>query len=154
MTTFKNPWGSDGIFGKNNAASTSVIDELSKRDRVGLGGEVTNDSDLNWLVSGGANSKLEEFITIPPGTNSDGVPEVGNILDGDVDALWPIGGQKIKNGKSGKIVSSGVFKIGSLDNANIVGNYTTGYTITDFTEYFKEGDEPTGWKLPKEWGGK
>ena len=60
------------------------------------GGEVTNDSSESWLISGASNSNESDFIWLPPGKNSDELPEVKTRLNGDVDAVWPAG-QKLKN---------------------------------------------------------
>jgi len=71
------------------------------------------------------------------------------VLDSDVDAVWPAG-KKIKNKNTGEIVDSGVFKLRGHRFTNIEGNINDGYVIFDFSIYFKEGDEPIGWKLPDE----
>ena len=119
-----------------------------QRELWGLvGGEVTNDTDQSWLISGGSNSKPEHFFWLLPGKNSDDIPEVDKLLNSDVDAVWP-NGKNIKNGKTKKVVNNGVFKLKSHQNANIEGNSDVGYVISDFWEYFAEGKFPGGWSIP------
>lgn len=114
------------------------------------GGEVTNDSDISWLISGGSNSDSKDFKMLLPGQNSDDLDWTERQLGGDVDAVWPAG-MMIKNYYTGEEVDGGVFKLKSHRNTNIDGNKVDGYRIWDFSVYYKEGEMPSGWKLPDEW---
>lgn len=125
---------------------TKEATSLQKEDKF-LGGEVTNDSDTSWLVSGASNSKSEHFISVPSNTNTDNMQSINDILDGDVDAVWPAG-KPIKNYYTSEIVTSGAFKLNDLRNTNIRGNSKDGYLIWDFSTYFKESELPQGWSPP------
>ena len=119
-----------------------------------LGGEVTNDSDISWLISGASNSDPKHFMYLPPSANSDSLPEVKKSLTGDVDAVWPAGITiKYMEGKETKEVNDGVFKIEDHRNANIEGTFEEGYMISDFYVYVPKAEISTseftqGWKLP------
>ena len=88
IENFKNPWAKGGEYYPDWFGGEKVLE--SSLIKI-LGGEVTNDSDISWLISGGSNSDAKDFIWLPPNTNSDHLPEVKNRLKGDVDAVWPPG---------------------------------------------------------------
>ncbi len=130
------------------------VDAANKRvqrklESLGLGGEVTNDTDIPWLISGKSNREVEDFIWLPPGKNSDDLNEVEAQLNGDVDAVWP-NGVPVKNADTDEIVSDGVFKLSDLRNTNIEGDAEKGYQMSDFSNYFSEGKFPKGWELPSQ----
>lgn len=112
-----------------------------------FGGEVTNDSNVSWLISGESNSSEEHFIWLPPGKNSDELPEVASKLKGDVDAVWPAG-KKLKNYYTENVWSSGAFKLTTIQNTNIDEDDNGQAQIWDFNQYFSDNDLPAGWKLP------
>ena len=143
---FKNPWGENGKYWKDNALQNNVLES----DSSFIGGEVTNESDTAWLVSGASNSDYRHFIWLPPNTNSDKYDPIIKKLDSDVDAIWPAG-KPIKNSSTGEIVTSGAFKLRDHRNTNIDGSATTGYIISDFSVYYKNDELPPNWKLPKEY---
>lgn len=119
----------------------------AKKEGKWLGGEVTNYSDRNWWVSGGSNSRPEHFISVPPGKNTDKMTSVQEILDSDVDAVWP-GGFPLRIGRNGETVTSGAFKLRDHRNTDIYGNAEEGYYIEDYTSYFTEAELPEGWSFP------
>ncbi|MFT6983028.1 MAG: hypothetical protein ACJAUD_001799 [Crocinitomicaceae bacterium] len=113
-----------------------------------LGGEVTNDSDTKWLVSGASNSKESDFKWLYPGKNSQNVKSItSSDIGDDVDAVWPAG-KKLKNYNSGNVHTSGAYKLKSHRNTNIDGSVAKGYRIWDFTQYFYPSNLPSGWSLP------
>lgn len=125
-----------------------VKPEEAKEEAGILGGEVTNESDRSWLISGGSNSNVNDFLWLHPNTNSDDVSYVDTQLDGDVDAVWP-NGVEIKNYYTNEIVTTGAFKLRDHRNTNIIGNAEEGYTIYDFSFYFTPDQLPAGWSLPE-----
>ncbi len=137
---------------KNEWDESSKTDDLFGNpinDYGIIGGEVTNETDLRWLISGASNSNANDFALLPPRMNSDEFGWVKQRLKGDVDAVWPAG-MKLKNGKTGVVVQYGAFKISDPDNANIVEEDGV-FVIYDFKTYFAENNLPQGWKLPDIW---
>lgn len=114
----------------------------------GLGGEVTNDSDVHWLISHGSNSNPNDFLWLPPGKNSD---EYFGIKDLDIDAVWAYPYDRKVYYVAGPwpvLVERGVFKLRDHRNVNITGTKVKGYKVYDASQYFLEGKFPQGWKLP------
>lgn len=142
---FKNPWSEQGEHWPPKWMDSNS-DEMPHSF---LGGEVTNNSDTNWLISGVSNSNQDHFVWLFPNTNSDEMELVRTILEGDVDAVWPAG-KKIRNSETGDIVTSGAFKL--KDNRNTLIEGSDGdYTIYDFSVYYKDDALPIGWKLPSKY---
>jgi hypothetical protein len=145
---FKNPWAKGGEYYPDWLDGQNMLEsEDSSSANKWLGGEVTNETDKFWLISGGSNSNEKDFIWLPPNTNSDDLPSVNKQLGGDVDAVWPAG-QKLKNYYSGQTVTSGAFKLRDHKNTNIIKKDGE-YIIYDFSEYFPDNKLPSGWKLPQ-----
>jgi hypothetical protein len=116
-------------------------------EKINLGGEVNNNTDIPWLISGKSNSRIEDFIWLPLGKNSDDIKQVEEQLDGDVDAVWP-NSTPVKNKETGKMVRDGAFKLKDMRNTDIDGTAKKGYEISSFSKYFSEGKLPKGWALP------
>lgn len=114
-----------------------------------FGGEVTNESDTSWLISGNSNSNEGDFNWLPPNTNSDDMKWVKDKLDGDVDAVWPAG-KALKNKSTGEIVTSGAFKLRDHRNTNIIKKNNE-YIIYDFSIYYPDDALPPGWELPQKY---
>lgn len=125
----------------------SLASDEIKSEPDYFGGEVTNDSNVSWLISGESNSSEDHFIWLPPGKNSDELPEVAEKLKGDVDAVWPAG-KKLKNYYTGNIWTSGAFKLKTYQNTNIDEDDSGQNQIWDFNQYFSDSSLPSGWKLP------
>lgn len=145
---FKNPWAKGGEFYPEELLKPAVAVLNNSNLESWIGGEVTNESDVPWVVSGISNSNPNHFAWLPKGRNSDNYEPVRKVVDGDVDAIWPLG-QKIRLGsKSGKLVTSGAIKIRDHRNANIYGNANDGYYIQDYSVYYDSKSLPSEWKEP------
>lgn len=133
---------------KDNFQAEDLKNKYSKiKYYFKLGGEVDNESDIKWLISGESNSNERDFIWLPPNTNSDKLVEVKTILDRDVDAVWVLD-TPIKMYSTGEVVHKGVFKLMDHRNTNIIGDKMNGYAIKDYSVYFKNS-YPSGWRLPE-----
>lgn len=140
---WKNEWAS--------AADSGEATESPEPQGKGkiLGGEVTNETSLKWLISGGSNSDEKDFALLPAHTNSDNFEQVRKQLKEDVDAVWPAG-MDLVNGNTRESVKYGAFKLRDYRNTNIVEEDGL-YVIYDFSVYFTEDNLPEGWKLPDAW---
>ena len=139
---FTNPWSEQG-----EHWPPKWMDNSSDESPEGfLGGEVTNNSDTNWLISGVSNSNKDHFLWLFPNTNSDDMELVHTNLDGDVDAVWPAG-KMLKNSETGEVVTSGAFKLHSVQNSEIIGQNGE-YSIVNFYAYYSDENLPEGWRLP------
>lgn len=137
--------GSEGLL-QLKAQNTQATADQNVYASNQFGGEVTNSTNVSWLISGGSNSSEQDFNWLPPNTNSDNMQWVRDQLKGDVDAVWPAG-KELKNISTGKIVTSGAFKLRDHRNTNI-DKENKGYVIYDFSKYFSSDNLPPGWKLP------
>ena len=145
---FKNPWAQGGAFFINWIDNFKNNVSNDNEAQLEFGGEVTNESDVSWAVSGISNSNVEHFAWLPRNKNSDDYLPIHDQLNGDVDAIWPLG-QKIRLGsQSGKLVTSGAIKIVDYHNANIYGDSKNGYYITDYYHHYPSGSLPDGWVEP------
>lgn len=144
-----NIWGVDILDSKDSNDPKSVYYKGNSETAKILGGEVTNETNVSWLISGGSNSNENDFNWLPPNTNSDNWEWVNKQLSGDVDAVWPAG-QKIKDYNTGKIVTSGAFKLRDHRNTNIIKENGE-YVIYDFSIYYSDNQLPQGWRLPSKY---
>jgi len=132
--------------------SGSFLDQIKQSFKgiyksLGGGGEVDNNTDTSFLVSGVDNSDQSDFFVLSPNTNSDDVPAIVEGLDGDVDAVWP-NGTAVKASASGIEFSSGAFKLNDTQNTAINGDKKSGYVITSYERYYPGHALPPGWHLP------
>lgn len=118
---------------------------------AGFGGEVTNESDIPWSISG-KNDKTGKpfFFNLRPNQNSDDIKGVKKNVNGDIDAIWPNGKTVNANKEKTTIYNAhGAFKVEDFDNANITGNKDEGYEVTDYYKYIKNPSSEFGYSFNK-----
>lgn len=115
----------------------------------GFGGEVTNESDVPWIISGKDDSSQQPFFfNLNPDQKSDDNHEIKEKINGDVDAIWPNG--KTVEAPNEKVTiynAKGAFKIEDFDNANILGEKVEGYKINDYYKYLDKPKDELGYDL-------
>ncbi len=114
-----------------------------------FGGEVTNQTKVDWLISAGGNRHEKDFVWLPSGENSDESELVDEKLgqSPDIDAVWPAGKTlKAQGMKIGKV--DGAFKIKSHQNC-VIELVENEFIIKNYWEYISEEQlKSFGWSLP------